>query len=235
MQLPEWHNTYLVLTGEDIPVEVRDVIKGITHVPGLSCQACGAHLDTGFIRPKFMGPGLELMGIECISSSDAEAWYAVMKRARYYIDYQHFKVEQSLGRNQLTAFRGLALISQLHPWLADFAELFSEVVQNRTISPNDLQRIQTMVKQLGGLGTLLKHRDQLRRLHVLELIIRRHPDRRTDRNTITSLLMQGRNHILTENQNHLIHALMDRYNIDRMILLEQLLYRWDQHRKRLDL
>ncbi len=42
MQLPVWSHTYLVLTTEDIPVKVGDDILGITHVPGLSCHACGA-------------------------------------------------------------------------------------------------------------------------------------------------------------------------------------------------
>lgn len=235
MQLPKWHNTYLVLTAADIPKDVDPVIKGIVHVPGLSCQACGTRLDTGFIKKEFMGPGLRLLGKECVSSSDADAWYAVMKRARYYVDYEHFVVEPYLSRKQRAAFRGLALISQLHPWLADYANLFSEAARTGSISPNDIPRIQSMITQLGGLDTLLKHRDQLRRLHILELIIRTHPDRPADARTVASLLMQGRNNVLTDRQNHLIHALMDQYSEDRRFLRQKLLYDWDQRRKQLDL
>jgi len=63
---------------------------------------------------------------------------------------------------------------------------------------------------LGGLDTLLRQRDQLRRLHILEMIGGHNLINPGDAHTVARVLMQGRNHILAERQNRLIHALMDK-------------------------
>ena len=229
MQLPNWHNKYLVLTAEDIPQDVGEDILGIVHIPGMSCHACGKHLDTAFIQHD--GSFLRLIGKECTCSDDADAWYAAMKRARFYVEYPHFKAEQWLQHNQINVYRALALLSQLHPWMAEYSTMLQDVTATGSFSIQRMDRIKIMAYQLGGLDTLLSHRDQLRRLYLLEKISQDHFINKEEANTIISLLNQGRNQILTEKQDRLIHALMEKYSHERETLAGFMLHGWNQQKK----
>jgi hypothetical protein len=50
---------------------------------------------------------LHLVGKECTWSPDVQIWYGVMRRARYYLEHDHFLTEYLFKSNQRTALRSL--------------------------------------------------------------------------------------------------------------------------------
>jgi hypothetical protein len=124
----------------------------------------------------------------------------------------------------------LSLLSQLHPLLGDYSTMYAGALENRDLSTGDMARICAITAQLGGLKTLLKHRDQLRRLCLLNEIARRGYFLNEDRHKVASLAAQGRNQILTDRQNALIHALLEKYSEECALLEWDLLLSWKRHR-----
>lgn len=224
MDLPNWDNQILVIDRVRY-LELPDInCAGMVYAPGLVCSYCGLTLKLGFVvqNPYTCG----IYGRECIREAAVSPWRSLMQRARYYLDPWHFDHEEDLKPTQRKYLRGLSLLTQVQP-LGSFAKaMFERMVDNYILTDRQLEIVEKMITEQGGVDALLDRRDDLRRLSLLAKIQVCDQEDAEDRKRVESLLQQAWRKPLSDAQRRLIRAIEENHYEARNRLTNKFLEQW---------
>jgi hypothetical protein len=221
MKLPEWHNHFLGLTGQDLGMD-DPFIQGVVHGPGLVCQKCQTDLSFGIIVSTEYGP--VLWGQDCADECEPGPWVNLLRIAQYYLTLRQLRADQALKPGQRKLLRGLALTLQLNPANKFARGMRNVLLDGKVLSEGQADAVKKIIDEMGGIQIMLIARDQLRRLSILGSLKELSPK---DAETVSSLLNHlPRQEYLSDKQNRLIYALQDKYSDEVLEYTCQLISAW---------
>ena len=224
MELPKWNDYFLTLEAAKYPDLPKMDCEGIIYAPGLVCTYCGTSLKLGFVVRNDMLQNI--YGAECMQNGDVTKWRSFVNRSRYFVMSEHVQRCEEMKPAERKTFRGLALLVQVLPWLDFPRAMFSITLKGQSLSQKQLEVIEKMVAEQGGLEKLLRQRDLMRRLSLLYLSQSFERLNVEDTQKIESLLHQSSHKKLTYPQERLIYALEESNTSARHQLSRSILAQW---------
>jgi hypothetical protein len=224
LELPKWNDYFLMLESRMYPKLPNMGCEGVIYAPGLVCTYCGTSLKLGFVVRNDIQQNI--CGSECLQNCDVSKWRSVVKRARYFLLLDHFQQNEELKPADRKIFRGLSLLVQVLTW-SDFSRaMFSKMLKGQSLSQKQIEVVEKMVTEHGGLEKLLRQRDLMRRLSLLYLSQSYKCMNAEDSQKVESLLLQSSRRPLTIPQERLIYALEDSHQAARNQLTRSVLAQW---------
>lgn len=224
MDFPNWDNKLLVIDRVRYPELPEINCNGMVYAPGLVCSSCGLTLKLGFVVSNPYTSSI--YGRECIGEAAVSPWRSLMQRARYYLDPRYFDHEEDLKPAQRKYLRGLSLLTQVQPWSSFAKAMFTRMLDGYFLTDRQLEAVEKMITDQGGVDALLDRRDDIRRLSMLSRMPVCDTEDAEDRKKVESLLQQAWRKPLSEAQRQLIKAIEEHHYGARNRLTIKILDQW---------
>lgn len=224
MDLPDWDDQFLVIDWSRYP-ELPDIhSSGMIYGPGLVCSACDTTLKQGFVV--LNAHQRWIYGRECLGEAAISPWLSLMQRARYYLEPGCFDHEEDLKLNQRKYLRGLSLLTQVQPWGSFAKAMYARMLDGYTLTGRQLEVVERMIKEQGGVNGLLTRRDDLRRLSMLMKLPMKAREDTEDRKKVESLLQQAWRKPLSNAQRRMIIAIEEQNIRARSVITDKVMDQW---------
>lgn len=224
MELPKWNDYFLTLETRMFPELPEMGFEGAIYYPGLVCTHCWTSLKLGFVVKNEMQQNIN--GAECMQNDSVTRWRSLVNRSRYFLMVDHFQRCEELKPAKKKLFKGLSLFVQVLTQ-SDFPRaMFSGMQQGHSLSQKQIEAIEHMVSENGGLEKLLRRRDLMRRMTILYLSQSFDDMDSADSLKVESLLLYSKFKPLTVPQERLIYALEDTHKSARHPLTQKILEQW---------
>ncbi len=224
MELSKWNDYFLALETRTFSELPHMGCEGAIYSPGLVCTYCWTSLKLGFVVKNEMQQNI--YGAECIQNGSVTRWRSLVNRSRFFLMIEHFQRCEELKPAEKKLFKGLSLLVQVLP-RPDFPRaMFSRMQKGQSLSQKQIEAIENMVTENGGLEKLLRRRDLMRRLTLLHLSQSFEERDSADSLKAESLLVYSKFKPLTVPQERLIYALEDTHKPARHQLTRKILEQW---------
>lgn len=224
MELPNWDNQLLVIDQVRYPELPEINCNGMVYAPGLVCSSCGLTMKLGFaVRNPYTS---SIYGRECLREAAVSSWRSLMQRARYYLDPWCFDHEEDLRPAERKYLRGLSLLTQVQPWGSFAKAMFTRMLDGYILTDRQLEAVEKMITDQGGVDALLDRRDDIRRLSMLAKMPVCDPEDAEDQKKVESLLQQAWRKPISEAQRRLIKAIEEHHYHARMLLTNKVIDQW---------
>ena len=224
VELPKWSDYFLTLEAAMFPELPGMDCDGIIYAPGLVCTCCWTSLKLGFVVRNEMQQNI--YGAECIQNKGVSQWRSLVRRARYYLLLDHVCKDEEMKPAQRKLLRELSLLVQVLPW-SDFPRgMFLKRLKDQPLSDKQIDAVEKMVVEHGGLDGLLHQRDLMRRLTILYLSQFYENMGNHDSAKVESLLLQTYRTQLSRRQERLVYGLEETYKSARGQMSQAVLAQW---------